>query len=96
MNEVKPQDREQHQKAAGLGKDEELVRSVYALLMPPDINEEVHRHEHKLPEEIEQEEIEREEHSEDARQDKEQVQMKEPDAVADLCPGTEHGQDAEK
>jgi hypothetical protein len=61
------EDREQHQQARGQRVDEELERRVDPARPAPDADDEVHRHEHELPEDVEEEEVERDERAEHAR-----------------------------
>ena len=55
------ENREQHQHAAGHRVEDELDRGVDAPLVAPDADEEIHRHEHRVPEDVEEEEVERDE-----------------------------------
>ena len=65
--EVEGQDAEQHQHAAGQGVEEELDGGVELSRAAPDADDEVHRHQHEFPEDVEQEEIERHEYADHAR-----------------------------
>ena len=56
----------EHQDAARHRVQDELDRGVDALVVPPDPDEEVHRDEHRVPEDVEQEQVERDEHAEHA------------------------------
>src|SRR6185312_14396476 len=96
MHPPQPEDGEQHEEAARLREEEELDGGVGAPLVAPDTDEEVHRHQHQLPEEIEEEQVEREEHSEHAHQAPHEVEVKEADALGDFVPRGEHRHDAEK
>src|SRR5690606_23082695 len=91
-----PDDRSEHQEAARLREDEELDRRVDAVLVPPDRDQEVHRHEHHFPEEEEQEEIERDEDADDAGDRPQQARVEEPDALANLGPRARDGDDPEE
>ena len=64
---VKRQNRQQHQHRAGQRVEEELDRRVQPAVAAPDADQEVHRHQHHFPEQVEQEEIERHENAQHAR-----------------------------
>ena len=96
VHDIQRHDRDQHQQAADLREQEELDGRVDAALVPPDPDEEVHRDEHQLPEEVEQEEIEREEHADDAGEHPHQAEVEEADALRDLGPRRDHRDDAEE
>ena len=66
------------------------------VLVPPDPDQERHRDQHQLPEEIEEEEIEREEHAGHAGERPHQAEVEEPGAVRDLGPRRAHRDDAEE
>ncbi len=87
------QDRHQHEEAARLGEEEELDRRVDPALVAPDADQEVHRHQHELPEEVEQEEVQGQEHAHHPGQDPEEVEVEEAHPVVDLAPGAPHGED---
>ncbi len=63
--------------------------------MPPQRDQEVHRHQHHFPQREEQEQVQRHEHAHDAGQIPQQVQMKEADVLLDLPPRAGHRQHAE-
>ncbi len=75
-----------HQKAADLGEEEELDGRVVASLMAPQVDEEVHRDEHQLPEECEKKHVQGEEDPVYSRQDKREIDVKERDPVLDPLP----------
>ena len=77
-------------------KMKNLMRRVGPALVAPDADEEVHRHQHQLPEEVEEEQVEREEHAEHAHQAPHQVEVEEADPLGDLGPRGEHRDDAEE
>ncbi len=52
---------------ARLREDEKFHRGVMALLVPPDVDEEVQRNEHHFPEEVEEEQIDGEKDAGDRR-----------------------------
>ncbi len=64
--------------------------------MTPERDEEVHRHQHHLPEEEEQEHIDRQEDADDAAQNPHQVEMEKALILLDFVPGTEHRHQAEQ
>src|SRR6185436_3637666 len=55
------ENRQQHQHAGGHGVEDELDRRVDAPLVAPDADQEIHRHQHGVPEHVEQKEVERHE-----------------------------------
>ena len=59
-------DADQHQQRADQGVDEELDRREDAVFRAPDADEQGHRDQHQLPEDVEDEEIERHEDAEHA------------------------------
>ena len=61
--EVEPQNAEQHDDAADEGVQEKFDRRVQPPVASPDADEEIHRHEHDLPEQEEQQEVEADERS---------------------------------
>ena len=60
------EDRQEHQEAARHREEEELHRGVDAPRAAPDPDDEVHRDEHDLPEDVEEGEVERDEAAEHA------------------------------
>ena len=66
VGEVERQDGDQHEQAARLREEEELDGRVDPPLVAPDGDEEVHRHQHHLEEEVEEEQVERQEHAGEA------------------------------
>jgi hypothetical protein len=64
--EVEREDAEQHHHAADQRVEEELDRRVQPPVAAPDADEEVHRHQHDLPEQEEQQEVERNERADHA------------------------------
>ena len=67
VEEVERQDREQHDHRSRQRVDEELDRGVEFPRTAPDADDEVHRHEHDFPENVEEEEVERAERADHAR-----------------------------
>ena len=96
VNEDEHQDRDQHDEAAALGEDEELDRGVEAMLVAPQRDQKIHRHQHQFPEEEEQEQIERQEYADHARRRPKQVGVEQADAIGDLGPGDHHRDEAER
>ena len=64
--------------------------------MPPDPYDEIHRDEHDLPEEIEQEEVHGQKNAADPGQYPEEVEMEETHPFPDLLPGYPYGDQSEK
>ena len=64
--EINRQDREQHQHRTSQRIEEEFDRRVQPPLAAPHADQEIHRHEHHFPENVEQHEIERHENAEHA------------------------------
>ena len=58
---VQVEDRHQHQQRSDQRVDDELDRRVQAALAAPDPDDEVHRDQHQLPEDVEDEQVQREE-----------------------------------
>jgi hypothetical protein len=48
-----PDDGQQHEQTSGHGKQKELDGGVDPALASPDADDEIHRHQHDLPEDIE-------------------------------------------
>src|SRR5581483_7973742 len=59
--EVHPEEAQEHEHAPEQGVEEELDGRVLAVGASPDPDQEVHRDEHELPEDEEQDEVERDE-----------------------------------
>ncbi len=58
MQQVQGDDRQQHQQRTEHGKEKELDRGIDSAAMPPDADQEKHRDQHDLPEQVEQSQIE--------------------------------------
>ena len=80
-------DGDEHEQAADLREEEELHGGLVAVLVSPDVDEEVHRDEHELPEEDEQEEVRGEEHAVDPGKDEGEVEVEECHPRRDPRPG---------
>ncbi len=76
MVEVQEQNAQQHQHRAGQRVQEELDRGVKLARPAPDADQQIHRHQHRFPENEEEEEIERHEDAEHAG-----LQHQKPDVV---------------
>ena len=96
VDEDQHQDRDQHEQAAALGEDEELDRGVEAMLVAPQRDQEIHRHQHQFPEEEEQEQIERQEHADHARDGPQQIGVEQADPIGDFGPGDHHRDETER
>ena len=70
--EVERQDREQHQHRPAQRVEEKLDGRVQLAIAAPDADEEVHRHEHHFPEDVEEEKVQRAERADHARLQQEQ------------------------
>ncbi len=91
VNKHQPEDRNQHHQPARLGVDEELggrrdTRFTIGGFMAPERDQEVHRHQHHLPEEEEQEHVDGKEHADHAAQDPHQVEVEEALVLFDFTP----------
>ncbi len=62
VDQVDADDGKQHEQRSGQGEDKELDRRVDFAAMAPDADQEKHRDQHRLPEEVEQKEVEGEEY----------------------------------
>ena len=51
VQDGKPDDGDEHEQTADLREEEELHGGLVPVLVAPDVDEEIHRHEHELPEE---------------------------------------------
>ena len=59
--EIQHQDRHQEQDAAGKGIQEEFDRGIDPVRSSPDSDQQIHRNQHRLPEDVEENEIQRDE-----------------------------------
>ena len=92
--EVEREDAQQHQHRAGQSVEKELDRRVKLPRSAPDADDEVHRHQHQFPEDVEQEEIERKKHADHARLQQQEHGVVFADAILNGAPGAEHGDHA--
>ena len=93
---VQADDCHQQQQPGCHGEDHELHSRADAVLVPPDADEEIHRHQHQLPEEVEEEQIEGEKDTHDPSQGRENAEVVQSRGVIDLAPRHQHGDAAEK
>ncbi len=101
VNKNQRQDGDQHHQTTRLGVNEELgcrrdTRFTVRGFMPPQCDQEVHRHQHHFPEEEEQEHVDGKEHADNAAQDPHQVEVEEALIFFDLVPRAEYGQHAKQ
>ena len=96
IQEGQPQYRQEHQQAAGLGENEELEGCIDAVFMAVYTDQEIHRDQHDLPEEVEQEKIKGCEYPDDAGQDPEEVEIVKTGAFLNFIPGRQHRQYPDK
>ena len=87
-----PQDGDQHQQAPRHGEEEELHRRVDLALAAPDADEQVHRHQHDLPEDVEEEEVPGEKRSEHAGREQQQRGAEHRPVLRDPFPRAEDHQ----
>ena len=85
--EVEADDGDEHEEAAELGEEKEFNGRSEAVLMAPEVDEKIHRHEHELPGKIEEEEVEAQKDAEDARDGPGEAEVKKTGSVSDLAPG---------
>ena len=78
--EVQRQDSQQHQHRAGQRVQEKLDRRVQPAVAAPHADQEIHRHQHHFPEQVEEEEIERHENAQHAH-----LQQQEQNVVFLAC-----------
>ena len=94
--EVEGDDAEQHQHRAEQGVEEELDRGVELPRPAPDADDEVHRHQHHFPEDVEEEEVERAEDAQhpDFEEQEEDVVLLHP--LLDRRPAAQDRDEAEQ
>ena len=93
--EVNGQHSQQHQHRAGQGVEEELDRRVQPPAAAPDADDEVHRHQHDLPEDVEQEHVQHHEDAEHARLQEQEESVVLLDALLDRRPRAQDRQPAD-
>ena len=91
--EVERQDGQQHQHRAGQRVEEELDGRVETPRAAPNADDEIHRHQHDLPENIEEKQVNREEHAQHACLQQQEHGVILFDAVLNRRPGAENGQE---
>ena len=84
-------DSNQHQERADCGKDKEFNRCIDAILATPDTDHEIHRHQHQLPENIEEEQVKRDECAEHAGFEKKCQSHKALGVLINSVPGRKNG-----
>jgi hypothetical protein len=84
-----PDDRDQHQHAAGHRVEDELHRRVDAAVVAPHADEEIHRDEDEVPEHVEQEDIERREDAEHRRLEEQHEDREFLDLLVNALPSRE-------
>src|ERR1051326_3201257 len=92
--EIQRQDAEQHQDASRQRVEEEFDGGVEFSRAAPHADDEVHRHQHELPENVEEEEIERNENADHARLQEQEHGVILFDALLNGAPATQDGYEA--
>ena len=92
--EIEGQDAEQHQHRACERVEEKLDRGVQLARAAPHPDDEVHRHQHELPENVEEEEIERDEDADHASLQQQEHRIVFLDAILHRRPGAEDRDEA--
>jgi hypothetical protein len=93
---VQHEERHEHEHAARERVQEELHGGVDAPLVAPDPDEEVHRDEHGLPEDVEEEEVEGHEDPDHPRLEEEHEDDELADPLSDRAPRAEKGEGREE
>ena len=83
------EDGQQHQDAGGHRIQDELDGGVDAPLVAPDADQEVHRHQHRVPEDVEEEQIERDEDADHRALEQQQEDAERPGLLAHRLPRAE-------
>src|SRR5260370_33170458 len=96
VDKIERQDGDQHQQSAELCEQEKLHGRVDAPLVAPYDYEKIHRDQHQLPGEIEQEQVDCQEHAHDSSKYPHQVEVEKTDFVADFRPGGQHSHDTQE
>ena len=86
------QDGHQHEQRADKGVDEELDRRIQPALPAPDPDDEIHRDQHDLPEDIEHEHVQRYEDTQHAGEHGQQERVVPPLPLLDVLVGREHAE----
>ena len=90
------ENRQQHQHAAAHRVQNELDRRVDAALVAPDPDEEVHRDEHRVPEDVEEEQIERDEHADHRALEQQHEDAERPGVLVHRFPRSEERERRQK
>ncbi len=88
--EPEPQQRDEHQQRPDERVDDELRRRIDAVLRAPDADDEVHRDQRELEEDVEEHHVERREHARHAALEQEQERVEGAVLLADVRPRAEH------
>ncbi len=85
-----PQDGDQHQQAPRHGEEEKLDGRIDLSFAAPDADQQIHRDEHDLPEDVEEEEVMGEKRAEDAGGQQQQGSAEQRPVGLDALPRAEH------
>ncbi|MHC2218229.1 hypothetical protein ACVIGV_003617 [Rhizobium leguminosarum] len=88
--EIEHDDTDEEQEAARQRVEEELERRIDPAFATPDADDQVHRDQHRFPENVEQEQVERAEHPQHQRLHGEQTDHERLDLAVDRNPRGEH------
>ena len=92
MSPGQADDGDEHQHAAGHRIEDELDGGINPPLVSPDPDEEVHRDEHRIPEDVEEEQIDRDEHAEHGGLEREHEEREQLDVLVHRLPRAEERQ----
>ena len=95
MEEVERQDAEQQENRAHQGVEEELDGGVELAAVSPNADDEIHRHQHDFPENVEEEEVERHEDAQHAGLEQHEHDVVFAHALLNGRPGGKHGNKAQ-
>ncbi len=85
--QINGDDRDQHEHAADEGVQKELDRGVKPVGAAPDADQEIHRDQHGLPEDVEEEKVEGREHADHCGLEDQHGDHELPHPVLDSLPG---------
>ena len=94
--EIEHDDTDQEQEAARQRVEEELERRIDPAVAAPDADDHVHRDQHRLPEDVEQEQVERAEHPQHQRLHGQQTDHELLHLAVDRDPRGEHADPAQQ
>ena len=94
--EIEHDDTDQEQEAARQRVEEELERRIDPVVAAPDADDHVHRDQHRLPEDVEQEQVERAEHPQHQRLHGQQTDHELLHLAVDRDPRGEHADPAQQ